>query len=50
MRVAKPSEPGSIRLAIGTFDRMLASQALERGLTIVSVDEVFDRYGVSRLW
>jgi PIN domain nuclease of toxin-antitoxin system len=29
---------------------MLASQALERGLTIVSVDDVFDKYGVSRVW
>lgn len=32
------------------FDRLLAAQALERGLTIVSVDEAFDHYGVSRLW
>ncbi len=32
------------------FDRLLAVQALERGLTIVSVDEAFDAYGVARLW
>lgn len=32
------------------FDRMLIAQALARGLTIVSADAVFDRYGVSRLW
>lgn len=32
------------------FDRMLIAQALARGLAVVSVDAVFDRYGVSRLW
>ncbi|MYA18321.1 MAG: type II toxin-antitoxin system VapC family toxin [Gammaproteobacteria bacterium] len=32
------------------FDRMLIAQALARDLTIVSVDAVFDQYGVSRLW
>jgi len=32
------------------FDRLLAAQALERGFTIVSVDEAFDAYGVARLW
>jgi PIN domain nuclease of toxin-antitoxin system len=32
------------------FDRMLIAQALSRGLTLVSSDEVFDKYGVSRLW
>ena len=32
------------------FDRMLAAQALERELTIVSIDEAFDQYGVMRLW
>jgi PIN domain nuclease of toxin-antitoxin system len=29
---------------------MLAAQALERGFTIVSIDEAFDQYGVMRLW
>ena len=32
------------------FDRMLIAQALVRGLPVVSVDEVFDRYGVNRIW
>jgi PIN domain nuclease of toxin-antitoxin system len=32
------------------FDRMLAAQAQLEGLTIVSNDEVFDEYGVLRLW
>jgi PIN domain nuclease of toxin-antitoxin system len=32
------------------FDRLLAAQALERGLTLVSIDAAFDAYGVARLW
>lgn len=32
------------------FDRMLIAQALARNLTVVSIDSVFDGYGVSRLW
>ena len=32
------------------FDRMLIAQALSRNLTVVSIDAVFDRYGVRRLW
>jgi len=32
------------------FDRLLAAQALEEGLTIVSADAVFRRYGVKRIW
>ena len=32
------------------FDRMLAAQALARELPVVSVDPVFDRFGVVRLW
>lgn len=32
------------------FDRLLAAQALARNLVIVSVDRVFDRYGVNRMW
>ena len=32
------------------FDRMLIAQALARDVAIVSVDAVFDRYGVARLW
>lgn len=32
------------------FDRLLAAQALEEGLTVVSSDRVFGRYGVRRIW
>ena len=32
------------------FDRMLIAQALARNMTIVSVDRMFDGYGVHRLW
>ena len=32
------------------FDRMLAAQALARELPVVSVDPVFDGFGVIRLW
>lgn len=32
------------------FDRLLAAQASLEALTIVSVDDVFDRYGVGRMW
>ena len=32
------------------FDRMLAAQAQLEDLPIVSDDEVFDGYGVNRLW
>ncbi|MDZ4762581.1 MAG: type II toxin-antitoxin system VapC family toxin, partial [Alphaproteobacteria bacterium] len=32
------------------FDRMLAAQALLEGLVLVSNDEVFDTFGVKRLW
>lgn len=32
------------------FDRLLAAQALEEALTIVSADRVFRKYGVSVLW
>jgi PIN domain nuclease of toxin-antitoxin system len=32
------------------FDRLLAAQALIDDLTVVSVDPVFPRYGVKRLW
>ena len=39
--------PGSHR---DPFDRMLIAQALAHNLTVVSIDAVFDGYGVSRLW
>lgn len=32
------------------FDRMLAAQSLARALPIVSVDRVFDEFGVIRIW
>ena len=32
------------------FDRMLAAQALAHDFPVVSVDPVFDRFGVNRLW
>jgi PIN domain nuclease of toxin-antitoxin system len=32
------------------FDRMLAAQASQRRLTVVSRDPVFDTYGIDRLW
>ena len=32
------------------FDRMLIAQAMANDLVVISVDEVFDRYGVSRRW
>jgi PIN domain nuclease of toxin-antitoxin system len=32
------------------FDRMLIAQALAGSLTIVSNEQLFDRYGVARLW
>jgi PIN domain nuclease of toxin-antitoxin system len=32
------------------FDRLLAAQALELDLTIISCDTIFDEYGVKRFW
>jgi PIN domain nuclease of toxin-antitoxin system len=32
------------------FDRLLTAQAIEENLAIVSIDEVFDDYGITRLW
>lgn len=32
------------------FDRLLAAQALELGVPIVSLDTKFDLYGVKRIW
>jgi len=31
------------------FDRMIAAQALVEGIALVSVDQVFDAYGVERI-
>lgn len=32
------------------FDRLLAAQALEEGIAVVSADHIFRRYGVRRIW
>lgn len=32
------------------FDRLLAAQALSEAIPIVSVDGIFDLYGLKRLW
>ena len=32
------------------FDRLLIAQAMTRNLALVSIDPLFDRYGVHRLW
>lgn len=32
------------------FDRMIVAQALSEDLTLVSNEDLFDRYGVRRLW
>lgn len=32
------------------FDRMLVAQALTDGLTLLSKDDLLDRYGILRVW
>lgn len=32
------------------FDRLLAAQAIEENLTVVSADGIFKKYGAKRLW
>jgi PIN domain nuclease of toxin-antitoxin system len=32
------------------FDRMLVAQALVERVTIVSADDIFERYGLTRVW
>ncbi len=32
------------------FDRLLTAQAIQENLSLVSMDEVFDDYGITRLW
>jgi PIN domain nuclease of toxin-antitoxin system len=32
------------------FDRLLAAQALDLGIAVISRDRIFDRYGVKRIW
>jgi len=32
------------------FDRLIAAQALEEKMILLSVDTIFDHYGVERIW
>ena len=32
------------------FDRLIAAQCLRHNLTLISIDVIFDAYGVRRLW
>lgn len=32
------------------FDRVIAAQALQESIPLVSTDHIFDAYGVTRLW
>jgi PIN domain nuclease of toxin-antitoxin system len=32
------------------FDRLLAAQSLEMRVPLISIDAIFDRYGVERIW
>jgi PIN domain nuclease of toxin-antitoxin system len=32
------------------FDRLIAAQCLRQDLTLISIDTVFDSYGVRRVW
>jgi PIN domain nuclease of toxin-antitoxin system len=32
------------------FDRLMAAQAIQRGLQVVSSDPIFEEYGVDRIW
>ena len=32
------------------FDRLLAAQSLELDVPLISVDAIFDRYGIARIW
>jgi len=32
------------------FDRLLIAQALDLNIPILSGDDIFDRYGVQRVW
>ena len=32
------------------FDRLIAAQALEEKMMLLSVDTIFDHYGVERVW
>ena len=32
------------------FDRIIAAQALKEGMPLMSIDKIFDAYGVDRIW
>ncbi|MGK7923799.1 MAG: type II toxin-antitoxin system VapC family toxin [Spirulina sp.] len=32
------------------FDRLLIAQAIVENMVLISVDSIFDRYGVNRIW
>jgi PIN domain nuclease of toxin-antitoxin system len=32
------------------FDRLLAAQAFDEGMSIASADRIFQRYGIERIW
>ena len=32
------------------FDRLIIAQALVENISIISIDSIFDHYGISRLW
>jgi PIN domain nuclease of toxin-antitoxin system len=32
------------------WDRIIAAQAIRRGLTVISIDDAFDKLGAPRLW
>jgi len=32
------------------FDRLLIAQAMVEKMSIISADEIFDSYGISRIW
>ena len=51
LRLDHAALAGAIDHAHGDpFDRLLAAQALDGGLAIVSADPIFRRYGVRRVW
>ena len=49
--LARPLPAGAFAQAHkDPFDRMLAAQALNRGLALVSNDVALDAFGVERVW
>jgi PIN domain nuclease of toxin-antitoxin system len=55
-RVVRPTAAQAIRSGFlppvhrDPFDRLLAAQALDLGIPILSRDSVFELYGVQRIW